>query len=85
MRSCWHPNPGCSSHIADAKFHAISADTRFAISYTAIRMVADAGLQGASAAPIAEHPGHIDTPVVGLQARTAKLDYAGNLLVARVA
>lgn len=33
-----------SRHIADAKVREISAETRFASAYTAIRMLADVGL-----------------------------------------
>jgi hypothetical protein len=35
---------GAARHIADAKVKAISAETRFSSAYTAIRMLADAGL-----------------------------------------
>jgi len=35
---------GAARHIADAKSPTISAETRFASAYTAIRMMADAGL-----------------------------------------
>lgn len=35
---------GAARHIADAKVKAVSAETRFAAAYTAIRLLADAGL-----------------------------------------
>lgn len=34
---------GAARHIADAKVKAVSAETRFASAYTAIRMIADVG------------------------------------------
>jgi hypothetical protein len=36
---------GAARHIADAQVQTISAETRFGCAYTAIRMLADAGLQ----------------------------------------
>jgi len=38
---------GASRHIADAKVAKISAETRFGSAYTAVRMLADAGLLAA--------------------------------------
>ena len=37
---------GAARQIADSKVKAISPETRFGSSYTAIRMLADAGLNG---------------------------------------
>lgn len=47
---------GAARHIADAKVAAVSPETRFASAYTAIRMLADAGLQ-------AHVAGHLTLPV----------------------
>ena|SRR5271167_1799750 len=40
----WHEADAAARHIADAKVHAINAETRFSSAYTAIRMLADVGL-----------------------------------------
>src|SRR5688572_20916554 len=45
-------------HIADAKVMAISAETRFSSAYTAIRMLADAGLHANGYRTRSSVPGH---------------------------
>ncbi len=50
-------------HIADAKVHAISAETRFASGYTAIRMLADVGLQAHGYRTLTSKPGHHQTAI----------------------
>ena len=50
-------------HIADAKVNAISAETRFASAYTAIRMLADVGLQAHGYRTLTSKPGHHQTAI----------------------
>ena len=45
-------------HIADAKVKAISAETRFASAYTAVRMLADVGLHAHGYRTLTSKPGH---------------------------
>ncbi len=49
---------GASRHIADSKVGLISAETRFASAYTAIRMLADAGLAAHGYRTPTSKPGH---------------------------
>lgn len=48
---------GAARHIADAKVQAVSAETRFGSAYTAVRMLADAGLHGTSSDDCFNLPG----------------------------
>ena len=48
-------------HIADAKVAAISAETRFASAYTAVRMLADVGLNANGYRTLTSRPGHHQT------------------------
>lgn len=50
-------------HIADAKVDAISAETRFASAYTAIRMLADVGLHAHGYRTLTSKPGHHQTAI----------------------
>ena len=50
-------------HIADAKVKAISAETRFASAYTAIRMLADIGLHANGYRTLTSKPGHHQTAI----------------------
>src|ERR1700719_3086175 len=50
-------------HIADAKVNAISAETRFASAYTAIRMLADVGLHAHGYRTLTSKPGHHQTAI----------------------
>jgi hypothetical protein len=50
-------------HIADAKVDAISAETRFASAYTAIRMLADVGLHANGYRTLTSKPGHHQTAI----------------------
>lgn len=50
-------------HIADAKVQAISAETRFACAYTAIRMLADVGLHAHGYRTLTSKPGHHQTAI----------------------
>jgi hypothetical protein len=50
-------------HIADAKVHAISAETRFSSAYTAIRMLADVGLHAHGYRTLTSKPGHHQTAI----------------------
>lgn len=52
---------GAARHSADAKVKAISAETRFASSYTAIRMLADVGLHPHGYRTLTSKPGHHQT------------------------
>jgi hypothetical protein len=49
---------GAARHIADSKVTAISAETRFVSAYTAIRMLADAGLNANGYRTRSSVPGH---------------------------
>jgi hypothetical protein len=49
--------------IADAKVKAISAETRFSSAYTAIRMLADVGLQANGYRTLTSRPGHHQTAI----------------------
>lgn len=49
---------GAARHIADAKSPAISPETRFVSAYTAIRMLADAGLNALGYRTLSSRPGH---------------------------
>lgn len=67
---------GAARHIADARVKAVSAETRFAAAYTAIRMLADAGLNANGYRTMTSRPGHHQTAIqtlpltFGLDART---------------
>lgn len=50
-------------HIADAKVAAVSPETRFASAYTAIRMLADAGLHAHGYRTLTSRPGHHRTAI----------------------
>ncbi|HEX4241967.1 MAG TPA: hypothetical protein VHZ53_11195 [Steroidobacteraceae bacterium] len=54
---------GAARHIADAKIPAISTETRFGSAYTAIRMLADAGLHAHGYRPMTIRPGHHQTAI----------------------
>jgi hypothetical protein len=49
---------GAARHIADSKVTAISAETRFVSAYTAIRMLADVGLNANGYRTRSSTPGH---------------------------
>ncbi len=49
---------GAARHIADAKVTAISGETRFVSAYTAIRMLADIGLNANGYRTRSSMPGH---------------------------
>jgi hypothetical protein len=49
---------GAARHIADSKVTAISAETRFVSAYTAIRMLADVGLNANGYRTRSSIPGH---------------------------
>jgi hypothetical protein len=50
-------------HIADAKVQAISAETRFSSAYTAIRMLADVGLNAHGYRTLTSRPRHHQTAI----------------------
>jgi len=54
---------GASRHIADAKVAKVSAETRFGSAYTAIRMLADAGLHAHGYRTLSSKPGHHQTAI----------------------
>jgi hypothetical protein len=54
---------GAARHIADAKVKAVSAETRFASAYTAIRMLADVGLHVHGYRTLTSKPGHHQTAI----------------------
>src|SRR5437867_1696528 len=58
---------GAARHIADAKVKAVSAETRFASAYTAIRMLADMGLHARGYRTLTSKPGHHQTAIQALQ------------------
>ena len=58
---------GAARHIADAKVKAISTETRFSCAYTAIRMLADAGLHVHGYRTLTSKPGHHQTAIQTLQ------------------
>jgi hypothetical protein len=73
---------GAARHIADAKVKVISAETRFTSAYTAIRMLADVGLQANGYRTLTSKPGHHQTAIqtltltLGVDAKTVvRLDY----------
>src|SRR5262249_31286219 len=49
---------GATRHIADAKITAVSGETRFVSAYTAIRMLADVGLNANGYRTRSSSPGH---------------------------
>ena len=57
---------GASRHITDAQVATISAETRFASAYTAIRMLADAGLHAHGYRTLTSKPGHHQTAIQSL-------------------
>lgn len=57
---------GASRHIADAKVAKISAETRFGSAYTAVRMLADAGLHAHGYRTLTSKPGHHQTAIQSL-------------------
>jgi hypothetical protein len=61
-------------HIADAKVHAISAETRFSSAYTAIRMLADVGLHAHGYRTLTSKPGHHQTAIQTLPPTTLGVD-----------
>jgi hypothetical protein len=54
---------GAARHIADAKIKAVSAETRFAAAYTAIRMLADARLHAHGYRTLTSRAGHHQTAI----------------------
>lgn len=50
-------------HIADAKVRTVSAETRFASAYTAVRMLADVGLHAHGYRTLTSKPGHHQTAI----------------------
>jgi hypothetical protein len=73
---------GAARHIADAKVKAISTETRFGSAYTAIRLLADAGLQAHGYRTLTSRPGHHQTALqtlpltFGIDAKTVvRLDF----------
>ncbi len=52
-----------SRHISDAKVEQVSMETRFGSAYTAIRMLADAGLHAHGYRTLASRPGHHQTAI----------------------
>lgn len=73
---------GAERHIADAKVKVVSAETRFASAYTAIRMIADAGLNAHGYRTPTSRPGHHQTALqtlpltLGIDAKTVvRLDH----------
>jgi hypothetical protein len=57
---------GAARHIADAKATNVSTETRFGSAYTAIRMLADAGLQARGYRTLSSKPGHHQTAIQSL-------------------
>jgi hypothetical protein len=57
---------GASRHIADAKVTEISEETRFGSAYTAIRMLADAGLHAHGYRTLTSKPGSHQTAIQSL-------------------
>ena len=70
---------GAARHIADAKVKAISAETRFGSAYTAIRMLADAGLNAHGYRTPTSRPGHHQTALQTLPL-TIGIGQGGNLV-----
>ena len=73
---------GAARHIADAKVKAVSAETRFGSAYTAIRMLADAGLNAHGYRTPTSRPGHHQTALqslpltIGIEPKTVvRLDH----------
>lgn len=66
---------GAARHIADAKVSKISSETRFASAYTAIRMLADAGLHAHGFRVLTSKAGHHQTAIQAL-AHTFGVDRA---------
>ena len=73
---------GAVRHIADARVKAVSAETRFGSAYTAIRMLADAGLHAHGYRTLTSRPGHHQTAIqtlpltLGIDAQTVvRLDH----------
>ncbi|HEY2928024.1 DNA-binding protein [Piscinibacter sp.] len=66
-------------HVADAQSSGISAETRFAAAYTAIRMLADMALNANGYRTLTSRPGHHQTAIqtlpltVGLPAQTVQV------------
>jgi hypothetical protein len=56
---------GSTRHIADSKIAAVSAETRFVSAYTAVRMLADIGLNASGFRTRSSVPGH---HIVAIQA-----------------
>lgn len=54
---------GAARHIADAKVKGVSAETRFGSAYTAVRMIADAGLHAHGYRTLTSRPGHHQTAI----------------------
>lgn len=54
----WRLLNSVSRHIADAKVKGVSAETRFGSAYTAVRMLADAGLHSHGYRTLTSKPGH---------------------------
>jgi hypothetical protein len=57
---------GASRHVADAKITKISSETRFGSAYTAVRMLADAGLHAHGYRTLTSKPGHHQTAIQSL-------------------
>ena len=66
-----------SRHIADSKVTAISAETRFVSAYTAIRMLADVGLNANGYRTRSSVPGHHLNAIRALGARSKSGSSAG--------
>ena len=66
-------------HIADAQIASVSAETRFAAAYTAIRMLADMALNANGYRTLTSRPGHHQTAIqtlpltVGLAPQTVQV------------
>ena len=69
---------GARRHIADARVVGVSAETRFASAYTAIRMLADAGLNAHGYRTLTSKPGHHQTAI---QSLPLTLGVAANVVV----
>jgi hypothetical protein len=60
------PLDGAARHITDVKVTAIRAETRFGSAYTAIRMLADAGLHAQGFPTLTSKPGDHQTAIRAL-------------------
>ena len=69
---------GAARYIADAKVKGVSAETRFGLAYSAIRMLADVGLHAHGYRTLTSRPGHHQTAI---QALTLTLGLEARLVV----